>query len=326
MLSSHTIAYQQLDYHNGFSRPPDSCQSSQTHFSIRDILNLVGQCTEESGGVSMLEASLFPDDPQNQAGFWYETVPRVEKTVEGFTSWEHAEAGYYVEQFPFGSTGVKLNQLPSHMSPSQVPSQMSPSHHVESCRDRSQVPSQLPCEGQMAMTGMTSRHVHSLSHLSPPFNDSDATSHQPKPNVLAQLPKARKVTSNKPKSRSKRKPRILFTQSQVFELEHRFKQQRYLSAPEREQMAQSINLSPTQVKIWFQNRRYKSKRMRGFADHDFCALSMNGRGRHKFKANHTANYDSSTALLYQSVSVKPQSFPVNGQSFPAQLGFNQQAM
>lgn len=62
------------------------------------------------------------------------------------------------------------------------------------------------------------------------------------------------------KSRCKRKPRILFTQAQVFELESRFRQQRYLSAPEREMLAQTLNLSATQVKIWFQNRRYKSKR------------------------------------------------------------------
>lgn len=62
------------------------------------------------------------------------------------------------------------------------------------------------------------------------------------------------------KQRSKRKPRVLFSQSQVYELEKRFKQQKYLSAPEREQMAKGLHLSSTQVKIWFQNRRYKSKR------------------------------------------------------------------
>lgn len=64
------------------------------------------------------------------------------------------------------------------------------------------------------------------------------------------------------KPRSRRKPRVLFSQTQVFELERRFKQQRYLSAPEREQLASVLKLTSTQVKIWFQNRRYKCKRQR----------------------------------------------------------------
>ena len=58
----------------------------------------------------------------------------------------------------------------------------------------------------------------------------------------------------------RRKRRVLFTQAQVYELERRFKQQKYLSAPEREHLATMINLTPTQVKIWFQNHRYKHKR------------------------------------------------------------------
>ncbi|KFP05592.1 Homeobox protein Nkx-2.2 [Calypte anna] len=37
---------------------------------------------------------------------------------------------------------------------------------------------------------------------------------------------------------------------------------RYLSAPEREHLASLIRLTPTQVKIWFQNHRYKMKRAR----------------------------------------------------------------
>ncbi|XP_070802379.1 homeobox protein Nkx-2.3 [Pituophis catenifer annectens] len=68
--------------------------------------------------------------------------------------------------------------------------------------------------------------------------------------------------SERPKARSRRKPRVLFSQAQVFELERRFQQQRYLSAPERELLASSLKLTSTQVKIWFQNRRYKCKRQR----------------------------------------------------------------
>lgn len=43
-------------------------------------------------------------------------------------------------------------------------------------------------------------------------------------------------------------------------MERRFRKQRYLSAPEREHLASLICLTPTQVKIWFQNHRYKTKR------------------------------------------------------------------
>ncbi|XP_039259202.2 uncharacterized protein LOC120335690 [Styela clava] len=67
---------------------------------------------------------------------------------------------------------------------------------------------------------------------------------------------------SKNRQRTRRKPRVLFSQAQVFELERRFKQQRYLSAPEREHLAQILKLTSTQVKIWFQNRRYKCKRQR----------------------------------------------------------------
>ena len=60
----------------------------------------------------------------------------------------------------------------------------------------------------------------------------------------------------------KRKRRVLFSKAQTYELERRFRQQRYLSAPEREHLASIIRLTPVQVKIWFQNHRYKLKRSR----------------------------------------------------------------
>jgi len=47
---------------------------------------------------------------------------------------------------------------------------------------------------------------------------------------------------------------------QVFELERRFGRQRYLTGPDRAELARALRLTETQVKIWFQNRRYKTKR------------------------------------------------------------------
>jgi hypothetical protein len=58
----------------------------------------------------------------------------------------------------------------------------------------------------------------------------------------------------------KRRPRALFSHAQVYELERRFTVQKYLTAHEREQLASMLHLTETQVKIWFQNRRYKNKR------------------------------------------------------------------
>ncbi|KAB0373264.1 hypothetical protein FD755_014923 [Muntiacus reevesi] len=73
---------------------------------------------------------------------------------------------------------------------------------------------------------------------------------------------ARGDGAERPAARPRRKPRVLFSQAQVLALERRFKQQRYLSAPEREHLASALQLTSTQVKIWFQNRRYKCKRQR----------------------------------------------------------------
>ncbi|XP_072923117.1 homeobox protein Nkx-3.1-like [Hemitrygon akajei] len=62
------------------------------------------------------------------------------------------------------------------------------------------------------------------------------------------------------RSPKKKRTRAAFSHAQVLELERRFDGQRYLSAPERADLATALKLTETQVKIWFQNRRYKTKR------------------------------------------------------------------
>ncbi|KAJ9599632.1 hypothetical protein L9F63_026519, partial [Diploptera punctata] len=55
--------------------------------------------------------------------------------------------------------------------------------------------------------------------------------------------------TSQPGCTKKRKRRVLFSKAQTYELERRFRQQRYLSAPEREHLASIIRLTPTQVKM-----------------------------------------------------------------------------
>ncbi|XP_042240903.1 homeobox protein EMX1-like [Homarus americanus] len=61
-----------------------------------------------------------------------------------------------------------------------------------------------------------------------------------------------------------RKPkriRTAFSPSQLLKLEEAFEKNQYVVGAERKQLAQSLNLSETQVKVWFQNRRTKEKRI-----------------------------------------------------------------
>ncbi|XP_033756980.1 homeobox protein slou-like [Pecten maximus] len=57
-----------------------------------------------------------------------------------------------------------------------------------------------------------------------------------------------------------RRARTAFTYEQLVALENKFKTTRYLSVCERLNLALSLNLTETQVKIWFQNRRTKWKK------------------------------------------------------------------
>jgi len=60
-----------------------------------------------------------------------------------------------------------------------------------------------------------------------------------------------------------RKPkriRTAFSPSQLLKLEQAFEKNQYVVGAERKELAKNLNLSETQVKVWFQNRRTKHKR------------------------------------------------------------------
>ena len=66
-------------------------------------------------------------------------------------------------------------------------------------------------------------------------------------------------TDNDCHLKPKKKTRTVFSRHQIFYLESAFDTKRYLSSTERAEIAGALNLTETQVKVWFQNRRNKWK-------------------------------------------------------------------
>ncbi|XP_054709619.1 homeobox protein Nkx-6.1-like [Uloborus diversus] len=64
----------------------------------------------------------------------------------------------------------------------------------------------------------------------------------------------------------RKKARTTFTGRQIFELEKQFEVKKYLSSSERTEMAKLLNVTETQVKIWFQNRRTKWKKQENISN------------------------------------------------------------
>ncbi|KAM5258907.1 homeobox protein BarH-like 1 isoform 2-T2 [Hipposideros larvatus] len=63
------------------------------------------------------------------------------------------------------------------------------------------------------------------------------------------------------KAKKGRRSRTVFTELQLMGLEKRFEKQKYLSTPDRIDLAESLGLSQLQVKTWYQNRRMKWKKI-----------------------------------------------------------------
>ncbi|XP_053677493.1 homeotic protein caudal [Anopheles nili] len=68
------------------------------------------------------------------------------------------------------------------------------------------------------------------------------------------------------KTRTKDKYRVVYTDQQRLELEKEFHYTRYITIRRKSELAQNLQLSERQVKIWFQNRRAKDRKQKKKAE------------------------------------------------------------
>ncbi|KAG8435725.1 hypothetical protein GDO86_013607 [Hymenochirus boettgeri] len=126
-------------------------------------------------------------------------------------------------------------------------------------------------ESQELDTGESGRTPSNEMMLSEP-EDEARTYQEPRPKEPEELSEKEETqqSQNIPSSTSckPRRARTAFTYEQLVALESRFRSSRYLSVCERLSLALTLQLTETQVKIWFQNRRTKWKKQQPTGNSD----------------------------------------------------------